>query len=224
MFHSKIQNTLRAEATAATMLERRARHTAWLQREARRRNGGTIAYSVKNDTRAEIRGDVRSAEKNGEWVTMTYNGKVAGIHGHKKRSNKKQEKVKDFAKNACKSSKFALLDIGSDDENDQDIIDVIEPISNNIQKEKIRNNTWATVAMNRLPSNHVAQKWDKVEKLAEVPSSTKVSDYITQAITNEKKPIMDAWEDSDDETEEIPTTNNKKSWFEMMEDSDEEEY
>ena len=78
--------------------------------------------------------------------------------------------------------------------------------------------------MNQLPSNHVAQKWDKVEKLAEVPSSTKVSDYITQAITNEKKPIMDAWEDSDDEIEEIPTTNNKKSWFEMMEDSDEEEY
>ena len=223
MSNSKIQNTLHVEALAATMQERRTKKAAWLEREARRRNGGTTSHNVKLEIRAEMKNGVRSAEENGEWVTMTSNGKVAGIREHGKRSHKKREEAKKSSvKNACHASKFSLLDLESDDETDQEIsADVIAPISNEFFKENIKN-TWATVAMSQLPSNHVAQKWDKVEKLAEQPSSTKVSDYIAQATTNDKKPIMDAWEDSDDETV-IPTTNNKKSWFDMMEDSDEED-
>tara|TARA_B100001093_G_scaffold276480_1_gene264212 strand:- start:6386 stop:7090 length:705 start_codon:yes stop_codon:yes gene_type:complete len=229
---SNIQSTLRAEAAAATMQERRAKQAAWLEREAHRRNGGVIAHSVKIELRAEAKGAVRSAEENGEWVTMTHQGKVAGASGRGKRLRKNPEKAKSSGNNARQASKFASLDLESDEETDTNITEVITPISNELLGEPVSSNSWASVAMTQLPTNHIAQNWQKVETSSSTPGSTKVSDFVAHAVvaaTPSNTPINtptnnDAWEDSDDETEPvIYTTPVKKSWADMMDESDEED-
>ena len=77
--------------------------------------------------------------------------------------------------------------------------------------------------MNQLPTNQVEQKWTKVEKPTDAPSSTTVSDFVAIAEAN-MHTNNDAWEDSDDETEPVKyTTPVKKSWADMMDESDEED-
>ena len=221
MSSSKIQKTLAAEALRATMQERRSKHAAWLQREARRKNGG-LAHAVRLEIRSENKHAVKSAEENGEWVSMTTDGKMPGtIISRGKRRGKKTD-AKSSGKGSCQASRFASLDMESDDESEHENNDAILTITNEIS-QTVHSNTWAAIAMNQLPTNQVEQKWTKVEKPTDAPSSTTVSDFVAIAEANIHT-NNDAWEDSDDETEPVKyTTPVKKSWADMMDESDEED-
>ena len=216
---------LDSEAVQATIQQRRAKHAAWVQRQACRKNGG-LSHAVRFDIRSENKHAVKSAEANGEWVSMTSDGKVAGINGLGKRRGKKPQHEKSSATVSYRASKFASLDMGSDDETEHEthhnIKDIIIPITNNYSQTE-HTNTWAAIAMNQLPTNQVEQKWTKFEKPTDAPSSTTVSDFVAIASTN-MQTNNDAWEDSDDETEPVKyTTPVKKSWADMMDESDEED-
>ena len=221
MSSSKIQKTLAAEALQATMQERRSKHAAWLQREARRKNGG-LAHAVRLEIRSENKHAVKSAEENGEWVSMTTDGKMPGtIISRGKRRGKKTD-AKSSGKGSCQVSRFASLDMESDHESEHENNDAILTITNEIS-QTVRSNTWAAIAMDQLPTNQVEQKWTKVEKPTDAPSSTTVSDFVAIASAN-MHTNNDAWEDSDDETEPVKyTTPVKKSWADMMDESDEED-
>jgi len=221
MSSSKIQKTLAAEALQATMLERRSKHAAWLQREARRKNGG-VAHAVRLEILSEKKHAVKSAEENGEWVSMTSDGKMPGtIMSRGKRRGKKTD-AKSSGKSSCQASRFASLDMESEHESEDENNVIITPIKNEIL-QTVHSNTWAAIAMNQLPTNQVEQKWTKFEKSTDAPSSTTVSDFVAIASTN-MQTNNDAWEDSDDETEPVKyTTPVKKSWADMMDESDEED-
>ena len=192
MSSSKIQKTLAAEALQATMQERRSKHAAWLQREARRKNGG-LAHAVRLEIRSENKHAVKSAEENGEWVSMTTDGKMPGtIISRGKRRGKKTD-AKSSGKGSCQVSRFASLDMESDDESEHENNDAILTITNEIS-QTVHSNTWAAIAMNQLPTNQVEQKWTKVEKPTDAPSSTTVSDFVAIASAN-MHTNNDAWED-----------------------------
>ena len=221
MSSSKIQKTLAAEALQATMQERRSKHAAWLQREARRKNGG-LAHAVRLEIRSENKHAVKSAEENGEWVSMTTDGKMPGTIISRGKRRGKKTCAKSSGKGSCQASRFASLDMESEHEIEDENNVILTPIKNEIS-ETFRSNTWAAIAMDQLPTNQVEQKWAKVEKPTDAPSSTTVSDFV--AIASAKMHTSnDAWEDSDDETEPVKyTTPVKKSWADMMDESDEED-
>ena len=113
---SKIAATLRKEAIQEAMIERKAKHAAWLERQTTYRRGGARARSAQKAANQELVLRVSVAEQNGEWVTMTRGNKKLGTgSGPSSRS----EVTPVCAKKQQKSG-FKLLQDDDSDSDDSD--------------------------------------------------------------------------------------------------------
>ena len=72
---SKMAATLRAEAMAATIAERKKKNLEFLESEVARRNGGRFALNSRRKSEQIHRNKVRFAEANGEWIDIDGTGK-----------------------------------------------------------------------------------------------------------------------------------------------------
>ena len=72
---SKIAAILREEAMNQTILERKAKHARWLERQAAYRRGARNSRREESSAVQELVITINEAEKNGAWVTMTRGGK-----------------------------------------------------------------------------------------------------------------------------------------------------
>lgn len=116
---SKIAATLREEAKAQTMIERRARHAKWLEQQTTFRRGGWKNRQAKQSSNKELILKVNQAEKNGEWVTITSSGKKLET-GAAKSSRREGASVRGEILQKKKPTGFEILQADDSDSDDSD--------------------------------------------------------------------------------------------------------
>ena len=116
---SKIAATLREEAKAQTMIERRARHAKWLEQQTTFRRGGWKNRQGKQSSNKELILKVNQAEKNGEWVTITSSGKKLET-GAAKSSRREGASVLEKNLQKKKRTGFEILQADDTDSDDSD--------------------------------------------------------------------------------------------------------
>lgn len=72
---SKMAATLRTEAMASTIAERKKNNLAFLEREVARRNGGQFALNSRRKSQQIQRNKVKFAEAIGDWIDVDGTGK-----------------------------------------------------------------------------------------------------------------------------------------------------
>jgi hypothetical protein len=114
---SKIAATLRKEAMQESMIERKAKNAAWLDRQTTYRRGGARARNAEKAANQELILRVSVAEQNGEWVTMTRGSKKPGTGAG---PSSRSEVAPVCTKQKQQKSGFKLLQDDDSDSDDSD--------------------------------------------------------------------------------------------------------